>query len=388
MPELAGSSILAEGTPSHSAAPLGRAMTPDSPLWPLGEQTPGKHLVLRNYLNAWLPILGMTHDRIVFIDGFAGPGEYEGGEPGSPIIALRALKEHVARTRFLAEIKFVFVELDPKRVEHLERLVAIEKKDLPPRCDTLVVGDRFDATMTTLLDGLESGMQTLAPCFLMVDPFGVSDTPMSVIQRVLRHPKSEVYISFMYEAINRFKNTSEFAPHLDSLFGHPGWRAGLDIEDPARKRDFFYNFYRDQLKQAGAQYVLHFDLYQGGRLVYAIFFGTKHLLGCDRMKQAIWKVAPFGDYAFRGTRSDQLGLDLAQIDLGQLAGELREAFPGRDWIAVEEATEFTQSDRTDYHSGHLKKALVHLERAAQLEVKPGTRKRVRTFPDGTIFRFK
>src|SRR5207248_1377177 len=87
-------------------------MSTNATLWPLGEHTPGKHLVLRNYLNAWLPILGMTQDRIVFIDGFAGPGEYSGGEPGSPIIALRALKEHVAKGKFTAEVKFVFVELE------------------------------------------------------------------------------------------------------------------------------------------------------------------------------------------------------------------------------------------------------------------------------------
>lgn len=363
-------------------------MTTGSTLWPLGEHTPGKHLVLRNYLNAWLPILGMTHDRIVFIDGFAGPGEYAGGEPGSPIIAMRTLKEHVAKAKFAAEVKFVFVELVPDRAQHLRGLVQAEKRNLPLSSDPLVLEGRFDATMTTLLDDIESQMKTLAPCFLMVDPFGVSDTPMSVVRRILRHPKSEVYISFMYEAINRFKNTAEFAPHLDSLFGCEEWRKGVELDDPVVKKDFFYNLYRDQLKQAGAAYVLHFELYEGGRLVYAIFFGTKHLLGCDRMKQAIWKVAPFGDFAFRGTRSDQLGLDLAHVDPGQLGNELREVFSGREWIGVEEAAQFTQSDRTDYHSGHLKKALVHLERSGQLEVKPESRKKVRTFPDGTVFRFK
>ena len=64
---------------------------PEPTIWPLGEQTPGKHLVLRAYLDAWLSILGMKAKRILFIDGFAGPGEYAGGAPGSPIIALRAL---------------------------------------------------------------------------------------------------------------------------------------------------------------------------------------------------------------------------------------------------------------------------------------------------------
>ena len=85
-------------------------MTTSGTLWPLGEHTPGKHLVLQGYLKAWYPILGMTQDRIVFIDGFAGPGEYEGGEPGSPIIALRTLKQHAAKMRFSAEVRFLFVE--------------------------------------------------------------------------------------------------------------------------------------------------------------------------------------------------------------------------------------------------------------------------------------
>ena len=56
-------------------------------LWPLEPQTLGKHLVLRNYLNGWFPILGRWNDRLLFVDGFAGPGEYDGGEKGSPCCA-------------------------------------------------------------------------------------------------------------------------------------------------------------------------------------------------------------------------------------------------------------------------------------------------------------
>ena len=51
-------------------------------LWPLEPHTTGKHLVLRAYLNAWLPILSSGNSRVLFIDGFAGPGEYAGGEEG------------------------------------------------------------------------------------------------------------------------------------------------------------------------------------------------------------------------------------------------------------------------------------------------------------------
>src|SRR5262245_51017356 len=75
---------------------------PKKTLWPLDPHTRCKHLVLKSYLDAWLPILGTWNGRILFIDGFAGPGEYEGGEPGSPMIALNALKNHVAQSKITA----------------------------------------------------------------------------------------------------------------------------------------------------------------------------------------------------------------------------------------------------------------------------------------------
>jgi len=63
---------------------------PEDTIWPIEPHTSAKHQILRKYLDAWLPILGRHNSRIVYIDGFAGPGEYSGGEPGSPIIALEA----------------------------------------------------------------------------------------------------------------------------------------------------------------------------------------------------------------------------------------------------------------------------------------------------------
>ena len=59
--------------------------------------TAAKHLLLKRYLDRWFPILGKYNQRINYIDGFAGPGEYEGGEPGSPLLAIEAAKYHVER---------------------------------------------------------------------------------------------------------------------------------------------------------------------------------------------------------------------------------------------------------------------------------------------------
>src|SRR6266508_3728294 len=68
-------------------------------LWPITRPTQAKHMILRTYLDAWLPILGAgrhAHEHVVLIDGFAGPGRYSGGEPGSPLIMLEAYLDHSA----------------------------------------------------------------------------------------------------------------------------------------------------------------------------------------------------------------------------------------------------------------------------------------------------
>ena len=83
---------------------------PHDTIWRLDPHTLGKHKVLREYLNQWFPIMGMTNRKILFIDGFAGPGEYLDGEPGSPIIAIDSFLEHKSRNLITAEVGFVFIE--------------------------------------------------------------------------------------------------------------------------------------------------------------------------------------------------------------------------------------------------------------------------------------
>ena len=341
--------------------------------------------MLRHYLGAWFPILGSGTSRILFIDGFAGPGEYEGGEMGSPLIALEVLRQHQAK--FAAEVKFFFIEQNAKRAEYLEALINKLRPSLPKKCTAEVLTATFDATMTKLLDMLDAQGKTLAPAFVMVDPFGVSDTPMDVLQRILRGAKTEVYVSFMYEAINRFKATPEFEGPLTRLFGTDKWRDGLALQGDDKK-DFFYGLYESQLRAAGAKQVLHFDLYQGNRLVYAIFFASGHWKGADKMKDAIWKVAPFGDFAFHGTRSKQLTLGVEAVDFRPLRKALQDRFKGQGWVTIERVIEFVGSDETDYPSGRLKTpVLVPMEKEKLIEVDPKTRKKTLTYPERAKLRF-
>jgi three-Cys-motif partner protein len=165
-------------------------------LWDLEPHTLGKHLVLRAYLDAWLPILSSANGRILFIDGFAGPGEYAGGEEGSPQIAIRALADHPADIS--AEVVYYFIEKEEERAKHLRQVVDEWKDEVPASTKLNVVTGSFDGTMRGIFDYLDEQKSRLAPAFVMIDPFGVSGTPMSVVRKLLKNPRCEIYFSLMY----------------------------------------------------------------------------------------------------------------------------------------------------------------------------------------------
>jgi three-Cys-motif partner protein len=358
---------------------------PTNTLWPLDPHTIGKHLVLRAYLDAWFPIIGRWNKKIIFLDGFSGPGEYQSGEEGSPQIAMRALVDHSAKIG--AEVKFFFIEKDDKRAKHLDGVVKQWKSKLPSNAAPSVITGQFDETMEGVLANLDEQKKQLAPTFAMIDPFGVAGTPLSVVRRIMKNPQCEVYVSLMYESLNRFKTTSEFASHLDDLFGCKDWRELAAIEDSDQRRKSLYDLYEKQLRDCGAKHVVHFDIYKGNKLIYSIFFATQHEVGCDRMKQAIWKAAPNGEYEFRGTHSGQLPLTLTP-SFEPLKKQLLDVFGDENWHSIKAVQRFVQSDKTDYHSSQLKRStLKPMEQNGQLIVDPLTRNRPFTYPDGCKMRF-
>ena len=114
-------------------------MPPRTTKWPLEPHTLGKHKVLENYMQAWLPIMTKWNERVLFIDAFAGPGEYERGERGSPVIALQAFINHNARMGMRKDIHFLFIEKKKERYDHLGRVLEDFKSELPRNCKYSVI---------------------------------------------------------------------------------------------------------------------------------------------------------------------------------------------------------------------------------------------------------
>ena len=91
--------------------------------WVIAPHTRAKHILLDAYHDRWFSILAQRNpplQKITYVDGFAGPGVYEGGEPGSPIIALESILGNKVLERYSGQVEFHFVERDEARFASLE----------------------------------------------------------------------------------------------------------------------------------------------------------------------------------------------------------------------------------------------------------------------------
>jgi len=357
-------------------------------VWDLEPHTAAKHAILRRYLQAWIPILSSAHDRVVYIDGFAGPGVYSRGEDGSPVIALKSALEHASRIK--GEIAFLFIELDPERKRSLERSVAA--LTLPSNFRVTIHLGKCDETINGVLDDLDRAGGNLAPTFAFLDPFGFSHTPFSLVKRLMGHRRCEVLITFMYEEINRFLSQEQMPQHFDGLFGCPAWAQARQLSAPGQRKSFLRDLYRKQLEgDAGATFVRSFEmLNRDNRTDYFLFFGTKSIDGLKKMKEAMWKVDEGGTFQFSdATDPNQSILFEAGPDAADLRKRVLEVFQGRE-VSIEKLEEFVIT-RTPYRETHLRKTiLVPMEKAIPPGIEavqaPPSRRRGQ-YPKGTVIRF-
>lgn len=233
--------------------------------WALAPHTGAKLLLLRAYLSAWFPILSHNAPtRVFYIDGFAGPGRYTGGEDGSPIVALKALGLRGSLSNTIFE--FHFVERRRRQAEALRVNVDAlrAKHQIPHNADIYIhdrrtFGEAFANVIAPRLDQFPT-----APAFALVDPFGWTGLPMVVMHQFMHRPRTEVLINFMFEEINRFLNHPDQPKNFDELFGAIDWREGYKLIGHAR-RIHLHNLYQRQLRHV-ARYVRSFEM-QSERLL-------------------------------------------------------------------------------------------------------------------------
>lgn len=327
--------------------------------------------------------------RIAYIDGFAGPGRYKDGEEGSPVIVLRRAKDFIDQGSLKPhQLAMTFVEADADRFEHLETEISALKNAEPSYrgIDVEVVCAKYAETMERLWERI--GTARLVPTFAFIDPFGISHTPYSHLQKILSFPKTEVFVNLMYEQLNRFLGLAEWEPHLDELFGEPTWRALRDVVGAQNRRVAIIEYFRRRLRDAGAEYVLIFEMRnERDATDYLLFFATKSDKGLEVMKEAMWQVDRSGGFSFSDyTYSAGPMLIEPSPNYDSLQSQLKRHFDGQ-LVPIETIKRFVLASTSFFR--FKSEALKPMEAAGSIEVvpPPGKRHRLGGYPDGSQIRF-
>ncbi|MBS6418843.1 MAG: three-Cys-motif partner protein TcmP [Olsenella uli] len=142
-----------------------------------------KDYLLSYYLSVFFPkVMSVRGRRILYIDGFAGPGEYGDGTHGSPITAIEKAGLAFRNARHKQGVSFLFSEASSKRRGTLVECVGSNSFMKSLRFPYEVSGEGFSSCVSKVL----SKGRNFGTYFFYVDPFGVSDLEYQAFKEISR----------------------------------------------------------------------------------------------------------------------------------------------------------------------------------------------------------
>ena len=358
---------------------------PDETVYEAEPHTRAKHKILCEYLKRWLPILSNQsrllgiNDRLLYVDGFAGAGEYSNNIPGSPLVAIQTALEH--NRDFPAPVHIKFIEKRRDRVEHLRRLINQRQSEIKSSkkiiVDDPIEGDCEDV-IGRLIDEHERQGKHLGPALFFLDQFGYSSFSMGLVKRILEHAVCEVFSYLNWSLLYPFMTDQTKWSGISKAFGGDEWKDVLGHQEKAREGRF-QEIYQVALRdRGGARYSYPFAMRDSSdRVIYWLFFSSRSLDGLEQMKRAMWTVDRSGGFEFSDKHAGSMGR-LFSYDDKWLAEQLVVELDGKE-MEVGEVREYVL---TTTPCCNFRRALGQLERTGGLEVTFAPRqRRLGDFPD-------
>jgi three-Cys-motif partner protein len=334
-----------------------------------GLHTLCKHQLLERYLTSWVAKLGLDgreHRKLLLVDAFAGAGGDLAGNPGSPLIMVKAAKEMEAAVsairRLRVQVEVVLIEEKENVYQQLEERIS----GLDTSWQRRVKIHR--GTLAEHMPRLDLEHSS-TPAFCFVDPYGIIGIDVPVLQQFLAVPRREVLIQFNAHAAHRIASTlrrerpkqeerrrrewmeldlftdneasrkeherkialgrialragQRVAVHaLNQIFGVTGDPESLPTESVG-----YIQLLEERLAHGGAPYLTRLPIYnEDDQLQYVLLHASPHPVGRRTIKecyQTILNKGPLPASALAAMR------DAASGPCDDAFIELREAFAGR-----------------------------------------------------------
>lgn len=247
-----------------------------------------KHELLFKYLPPFGGMVTSTVDRptgakLVYLDGYAGKGRYENGDPGSAEIVLKIasgqqLSLNKPWTLFLSE-------KDQASVESLKQVAAeYVRRGIDARVRGFTVDTVFDEVLAAA---------TGLPLFLFLDPCGLA-LPFDQLAQVLMRrpgarPATEFLLNFTMMGVRRIggnvrspQGSEASLKTMDAVCGGDWWRAHFaeaQADDGAAEQ--VAEGYASRLGKAARMHVISVPVRKKPRHkpIYNLVFGTRSVYG-------------------------------------------------------------------------------------------------------------
>jgi three-Cys-motif partner protein len=323
---------------------------PTATVWQIEPHTQAKHEILTRYLDAWFPILTSWNEKVFFIDGFAGPGRYHGGEPGSPLLAIEAAQRRAAMLAG-STVMFLFNESDKARFDMLEAQLVEVNNELSSNFQIYTDNKDFVDLAQEMVDS--RGDRSLVPTFAFIDPFGWKGVPIDLITNLVRDRRSELFILFSFNSVNRWIGHKGQQDNMIRLFGCDDFRRAEGMK-PSERKTYLAALYERQLMNLGKfAHISRFEMIEkSGRTSYFLYHCTRSLKGLEVMRSAMWKIDPnrgcqFSDRiaGLENLYEGPLNLDLDERLMNRFAGQR---------VPIKTLQEFVLTD-TQFAPEHLKR---------------------------------
>jgi three-Cys-motif partner protein len=248
------------------------------------EQSYVKHVFLERYLEALVIKTASTYNRIVYVDGFAGPWQsaneqFEDTSFGIALNALRRAKQTWQGSGRTVQMTALLVERDAKAFVQLAKI--------PARYPDIAVMT-YPKDFMSVVPALLKEIPRDAFAFFLIDPKGWR-IPLAQLQPLLGRDKSEVIFNFMFDFVNRAASMKA-AAGLDELIPYGDCRRRLAEAEPIasvtatpeERKEILVDAFTDSLRVLGGYaYVVPTEILRPltDRTLYCLFYATRHDTG-------------------------------------------------------------------------------------------------------------
>lgn len=250
--------------------------------------------LLSEYLKRYLNIIsndGYT-EKINIYDLFCGQGLYEDGGEGSPLVALRKVKEtyytKIANSpNKLPKINCQFNDIDESKISILKDAIKSKSLHYKNIGDIEFTSNDYQEEVNKLSESFSKFKNEKG--FVFIDPYGYKDVKATHIKKLLDcKNKSEVLLWLPIQFMYRFSG-SGIPESLNNFISE------LEITDEINNCSSVWDFIRT-LKNGFQSYlgenyfVDNFSLKKEENTVFCLYFFTSHIKGFEKMLEAKWEI--------------------------------------------------------------------------------------------------